>query len=285
VMIPQPIAELEEHASQIQIAAIILGVMAAIVTALISWWMAGFIAAPVIRACDAARQISKGKFDQRVDVRTVLVPAEMKDLAMAFNRMSDEVHHSQQILEQRVEERTEELREEIKTRKAAEEKVRFLAMHDAVTGLPNRVALHDRIDECLQQKRVVGDMLAVLFIDLDGFKPINDRYGHAMGDLVLSEIGDRLGESLRNDDIVARYGGDEFVVLLTNQHSACKAADVAEKLRMEIAGPIQINGQELQVAASIGVVTTDAKGADINKMLREADQAMYRAKSQGKNTI
>ncbi|MEH6811574.1 MAG: diguanylate cyclase [Motiliproteus sp.] len=284
VMIPQPLAELKEHAAQIQLDTFILGIVAILITALFSWWLAGLIAAPVINVRDSAQQISKGNFGLKVNNNTRFIPRELSDLATAFNRMKEEVQRSQHNLEARVEERTHELQEEIQIRKAAEEKIRFMAMHDPVTGLPNRVALHDQIDQW-RQKRIQGKILAVLFIDLDGFKPVNDTHGHDMGDAVLSLVGDRLASTLRNEDIVARYGGDEFVVILTNQGSAQHAYEVAQKLRQQIAEPMQLGNLQLNIAASIGVVTTAAKGADINKMLREADRAMYQAKSQGKNSV
>ncbi|MBL8334493.1 MAG: GGDEF domain-containing protein, partial [Rubrivivax sp.] len=130
-----------------------------------------------------------------------------------------------------------------------------------------------------------GHGLALLFIDLDRFKPINDRYGHAMGDRVLREVARRLQATLRTTDITARIGGDEFVVLLPALAQAGDSALVAEKLIAAVSAPMHLDGQELSVGASIGVITYPEGGRDAEELLRGADAAMYQVKQAGRNGV
>jgi diguanylate cyclase (GGDEF)-like protein len=158
-----------------------------------------------------------------------------------------------------------------------------LAYSDALTGLPNRMQLERDLNAALAAADRRGHALALLFIDLDRFKPINDRYGHAMGDRVLCEVARRLQGALRNTDVTARIGGDEFVVLLPALSNAGDCALVAEKLLDTLARPMHFEGHELTVGASIGLVTYPDGGRDAETLLRQADAAMYAVKQAGRN--
>ena len=158
-----------------------------------------------------------------------------------------------------------------------------LAYSDALTGLPNRMQLERDLNAALAAADRRGHALALLFIDLDRFKPINDRYGHAMGDRVLCEVARRLQGALRNTDVTARLGGDEFVVLLPALSNAGDCVLVAEKLLETLARPMHFEGHEMTVGASIGLVTYPEGGRDADTLLRQADAAMYAVKQAGRN--
>ena len=170
-------------------------------------------------------------------------------------------------------------------RKQAEEAVRFVATHDSLTKLPNRVMFAQRLEHALGQAARHGRRLAVLFIDLDRFKVINDTLGHDVGDALLRELARRLTESLRASDTVARLGGDEFVVLLEELTDPLYVTSVAQKLTAAIAQPLVVAGGEYHVTASIGASTYPDDSADAQALLKNADIAMYRAKESGRNTF
>jgi len=170
-------------------------------------------------------------------------------------------------------------------RKQAEEAVRFVATHDALTKLPNRVMFAQRLEHALSQAARHGRRLAVLFIDLDRFKVINDTLGHDVGDALLREVARRLSESLRASDTVARLGGDEFVVLLEELSDPMYVTAVAHKLLAALAQPVILEAREYHVTASIGASAFPDDSADAQALLKNADIAMYRAKEQGRNTF
>lgn len=153
-----------------------------------------------------------------------------------------------------------------------------LARHDTLTGLPNRALFDDRVNVALSAARREDTRLALLFIDLDHFKPINDQLGHAAGDLVLKAVADRILGIIRESDTAARIGGDEFVVLLRNTHGREDAANVAQKIARAIAQPLALGGQGVSVSASIGIAIYPEDGADVTTLSKSADQAMYRVK-------
>ena len=172
-------------------------------------------------------------------------------------------------------------RREIRERRQAEEVVKFAATHDPLTGLPNRLLLADRVNRVVVQSRRQGRSAALLFIDLDRFKNINDALGHEAGDRLLQNVADRLVRCVRRSDTVARHGGDEFVVLLEGFQDPRDLTQVAEKILAEVAGPMTIYGKEFQITASVGISTFPADGEDLRALLKNADVAMYRAKQQG----
>lgn len=156
---------------------------------------------------------------------------------------------------------------------------------DAVTGLPNRNLFSDRLHQALQLARRHRRQLAVLFIDLDHFKDINDSLGHGVGDLMLATMGQRFRTALRVSDTVARLGGDEFTVLLDGIHGSQYCADVAQKLLDIAQQPVTVGDHQVFTAASIGVTLYPEDGQDVETLLQRADQAMYAAKSSGRNTV
>jgi diguanylate cyclase (GGDEF)-like protein/PAS domain S-box-containing protein len=171
-------------------------------------------------------------------------------------------------------------------RKQAEEAVRFVATHDELTKLPNRVMFGQRLEHAISQAARHGRRrLAVLFLDLDRFKVINDTMGHDVGDAVLREVARRLSDSLRASDTVARLGGDEFVVLLEELSDPMYVTAVAHKLLLALAQPVVLGGREYHVTASIGASAYPDDSVDAQALLKNADIAMYRAKEHGRNTF
>ncbi len=170
-------------------------------------------------------------------------------------------------------------------RKQAEEALRFVATHDALTSLPNRVMFSQRLDHAVRRAQRHGQRLAMLFIDLDRFKEINDALGHDYGDSLLREVAHRFGQGLRSSDSVARFGGDEFVVLLEEVTDPMLVAGVAQKLGAALAERCVLAGSEYQVTASIGVSLYPDDSGDAQALLKNADIAMYRAKERGGNTF
>ncbi len=156
-----------------------------------------------------------------------------------------------------------------------------LATHDALTGLPNRLLLADRLEQALVQARRAQNRVALLFLDLDGFKTINDSLGHAIGDLVLKAVAQRLTASLRATDTVARQGGDEFIVVLSDLATIEAVDTVTQKLITHLTAPYDIQGQILYVGTSIGVTIFPDDGVDRDTLLKNCDIAMYRAKETG----
>ncbi|MCC7284843.1 MAG: EAL domain-containing protein, partial [Burkholderiaceae bacterium] len=174
---------------------------------------------------------------------------------------------------------------DITSRKQAEARIEYLATHDSLTGLPNRVMFAELLSHVLASARRNERRFAVLFIDLDRFKFINDSLGHDAGDALLREVARRLKESLRASDIVARLGGDEFVMLLQDLNSAEESATIARKLLSAVIRPIELNSQECRVTASIGISLFPDDARDEMLLMTHADLAMYHAKEEGKNNF
>jgi len=175
---------------------------------------------------------------------------------------------------------------DITARKEAEERIEYQAYHDALTDLPNRFLFLDRLVIALAQAKRHNRCVAVLFLDLDHFKVVNDTLAHSAGDDLLRAVALRLTSCLRSEDTVARLGGDEFVFILPNVHpsgAAASAARVAEKVLDVVRTPFVINGQELFVTASIGIAMSPHDGMEPETLVKNADAAMYRAKDQGRN--
>ncbi len=186
-------------------------------------------------------------------------------------------------LERRVEERTRELQDEIAARKRIEETIRQMAYFDALTGLPNRVLFNDRLSQALTYAERNNEMVAVMLLDLDRFKTINDTLGHAMGDKVLKAVAQRLRASLRAEDTVARVGGDEFPILLPGVRQVDDAVKVAEKIVETLRPPLDLDGHRLYATASVGLALFPVHGADGAALIKNADSALYRAKDRGRD--
>jgi diguanylate cyclase (GGDEF)-like protein/PAS domain S-box-containing protein len=205
------------------------------------------------------------------------------DDVTAQREAADALRRARDELELRVQERTAELQAEIAERRQAEARVHHMAYHDALTGLPNRVLLAERLDRAVHGARRDDHKLALLFIDLDRFKTINDTLGHAAGDHLLKEVAHRLCTVVRAGDTVARLGGDEFVVLAPGVESADECVLVADKIIAALAEPITYEGRGLHSSPSIGICVFPDDGADVASLMRKADAAMYQAKAAGRN--
>jgi diguanylate cyclase (GGDEF)-like protein/PAS domain S-box-containing protein len=171
---------------------------------------------------------------------------------------------------------------DLRDRIAAQERIRFLAQHDALTGLPNRTSFMERAQQRLVKALSHQGTLALLFVDLDHFKRVNDSLGHLAGDAVLQTVAARLVAGLRASDLVARFGGDEFVVLLDGREGASDVAEVAAKLLNTIEAPIHGDGPSISITPSIGVALFPEHAQSAAELTRHADTAMYRAKAQGR---
>lgn len=169
-------------------------------------------------------------------------------------------------------------------RKNTEDRIRHMAHHDALTGLPNRILLEDRIQQAMLYAQRYDRQVTVAFIDLDNFKLINDSLGHKAGDELLKTVAKRMAECVRATDIVVRLGGDEFVIVLLDQTGNTEAlAPKLQMIRDAIAEPVYVGGQKLQITSSIGLAMYPFDGSDAETLLMNADAAMYRAKEQGRN--
>ncbi len=174
---------------------------------------------------------------------------------------------------------------DITERKSIQDRLIHMASHDALTDLPNRVLLADRVDQAVALARRGRGRIAVLMLDLDHFKPVNDTFGHAVGDALLQELARRLRTSVRDSDTVARIGGDEFVVMLPNVRDQDDALRIAHKIRFTMERPFVIDRRHLTLSATIGIAIYPEHGIDGMELMQNADIAMYRAKQCGRNQL
>jgi diguanylate cyclase (GGDEF)-like protein/PAS domain S-box-containing protein len=174
---------------------------------------------------------------------------------------------------------------DITDRKMAEQRVAHMAHHDALTGLPNRVLLRDRIQHAIAHAHRAGSKIAVLFIDLDRFKTINDSLGHQLGDRLLQAVASRILVCVREGDTVARVGGDEFVIVIPGIDTSADASTVAGKILEVLGNAFHLHGNDLHVGASVGISLYPSDGADAETLMRNADTAMYAAKDAGRGNF
>ncbi|MDD5285963.1 MAG: EAL domain-containing protein [Desulfuromonadaceae bacterium] len=172
---------------------------------------------------------------------------------------------------------------DISERKAADERIHFMAHHDELTGLPNRALLHDRILQAIMSAPRLKRKVAILFLDLDRFKNINDTLGHSIGDLLLQSVAERLKGCMRSSDTVARLGGDEFIAVIPDLNDGAHAATIAQKILDSISNHFVIREIELHTTASIGISIFPDDGTANEELIANADVAMYRAKESGRN--
>jgi len=191
---------------------------------------------------------------------------EWHDIEEALNEMATKIHQSYSDLENK------------------QETLDHLAHHDVLTGLPNRLLFMDRLQQSIDYSKRHEQKIALLFIDLDQFKNINDSLGHAVGDQLLKSVAQRISQTIRNSDSAARLGGDEFTVLLQNVTSPLNVSEIANKLLERLNQPIDVEGHELYATISIGVCLYPDNGDDAATLLKHADAAMYKAKQEGRNT-
>ena len=264
------------------------------------------ITAPISRLAKLADGIASGQMQEPLKVKG---GGEVEEIAHILNgvvtgisnyKLEMDVDH--QLLSMKVEERTSQLsRRNAELNKAVEQvtrtknRLRQMAYYDSLTSLPNRRLFTEQLSLLLKLSQRNGQMLALLFLDLDNFKRINDSLGHSAGDLLLREVGQRLSSCVRDSDVVAHYvdpsakidvsrlGGDEFTVVLNQVDKPESAAMVAERLMAALAEPMLIDGHELVVTPSLGIALAPEHAADVDGLLRCADTAMYNAKSAGKS--
>jgi len=211
---------------------------------------------------------------------------------------ADDLHHANIELAQEVTERAvieaeladtktdlAEVRDDLSKSQANEKETRRSSLQDALTGLPNRVSFEQDLDQGLRQAKRHGWGLAVLFIDIDKFKSVNDSYGHGLGDKVLVMMANRLRSFLRDEDTVSRWGGDEFVCLLLEVKQAADVARLAKKMASRIAEACELDGIFLSIRASIGIAIYPADGETADTLFRNADTAMFKAKGTGKEVV
>lgn len=165
------------------------------------------------------------------------------------------------------------------------EELRHMAQHDSLTGLPNRALFSDRVASQIAYAKRHGGRFAMIFLDLDKFKPVNDNYGHGVGDLLLQQVAKRLLDSIRGSDTVGRIGGDEFVLLIGELAGPDDALALAEKIRQEVRQPYRVDGHELIVSCCLGIAIYPDDGADEITLAKRADAAMYRAKDGGRDSV
>ena len=173
---------------------------------------------------------------------------------------------------------------DVSERQKAEKRAQYLAQHDGLTGLPNRLLMQDRLHQAISQARRGGGLVALMFVDLDRFKTVNDSFGRVIGDTLLKEVAQRLTACLRDTDTVARLGGDEFTIMLPDATNAQGVGEVAQRVLSEFARPFSDGEQELYVSASIGISLFPRDGSDPDELVKHADRAMYSAKDSGRNS-
>jgi diguanylate cyclase len=228
----------------------IRGALFALVGVVVSLLLAGWIASPVRRLALSARAMEKGDFNRPVPIAG---PSEVRALGRGFATMARAIAD--------------------------------LAQHDVLTGLPNRRLLNERLTQAITLARRRGTSLAVLFLDLDRFKHVNDSLGHEVGDKLLQSVSQRLQAAVRTSDTISRQGGDEFVLLLSEVAHGSDAAYTAQKMIAALGAPHAIDNQDLHITASIGVSLYPDDGEDAETLLKNADTAMYHAKERGPNSF
>ena len=222
---------------------------------------------------------------------------EISELSQSINNMLDgledlqkEIYEANNFLEKKVLERTDELQftnhrleNEIIERKKIQDEVTFLAYHDALTGLPNRLLLTDRLKQGILRANRQETLISIMFIDLDGFKIINDTLGHDQGDQLLKQFAERLSDIVRKNDTVCRIGGDEFILYINGYNAEDDLDIIASKIMDNFKKPFSLKGQEYFITGSMGISQYPIDGDDVDTLIKNADMAMYKAKGLGKN--
>ncbi|MBB1441158.1 diguanylate cyclase, partial [Shewanella sp. SG41-4] len=274
VMIPQPLDELFARAESEIYTTYWVALLSFSACLLLSWWITGLITRPIAALTLQVRDLAGQQRAIAPLVKQRIETTEFLVLFDSFHRMSKEVINSQADLAQRVKDKTADLGK-------AKSEALYLAHHDQVTGLPNRMSIRKTIQQLIDSKR----SFFLLFIDLDGFKNINDTYGHGAGDSLLVSIGQHVSQNLESGDILARYGGDEFVLLLQGDNQRDNVYSRSNKVLALIKQPYVINSHTLLVSACIGISQYDGEDIDTDGLIHRADVAMYQAKHAGKDQV
>lgn len=242
----------------------------------IAWLVQKIISDPLLRLHRVSQKVFEtGDYSLRVDIES---GDELGQLGEAFNRMLTQIEQRDLMMEKQVSQRTRELQ------KLAEE-FRYRALHDTLTGLPNRALLNEEFNRAAAHANRTGKQFAVLLLDLDNFKIINDTYGHDVGDELLKNVANKIRSVLRAEDIVCRLGGDEFIILLEGVENSRHIDSLGENLLNILQREIWVSGRPLKVGVSIGASFYPQHGTDINELKRNADIAMYCAKGAGKHQL
>lgn len=282
VIIPQPYSEIQARARKTKLIALLVSGIGLVLALLVSWRLTIYILGPIHSVIEASRALGAGYKIESLGLARRRMPKELHILLRTFDQMAAEVSSARTTLEDRVVARTQALQKEVERRKALEAQLIRQATHDALTGLPNRRLLEQRLREATDSSVRSRQPLALLFIDLDGFKAVNDRYGHKLGDRLLVQVSARLRHNLRKTDSVFRLGGDEFVVLLKQAKSVESVSDIANHLLYVLKQPFSIQSYEVRVGASIGMrISHSWSRESAEDILSDADSAMYKAKEKG----
>lgn len=290
VMVPQPLAELEAQANRVKIVALQIVAVGIIVAIVLSWLVAGYLAKPVQAVAEAARALMDEKLETRIAKLPRFIPSELRSLATTFNNMISRIEEQVAVRTEQLSTANVLLKKEVEERKQADMFIEHLAYHDSLTGLPNRRLMLNRLQEAIDNAKENQLLGALIFLDLDRFKTLNDALGHPVGDALLIEVALRLKQVCPSENVIARLGGDEFVILLdklnTNAEEIRNSAQlIAQKILKKLSEPYFIQGYEHHITASIGVTLFSPHNATTADVLKCADTAMYRAKLAGKNTI
>lgn len=261
VLIQQPLRVAYAPISRMQRDILLVGLALAVAFSGVGWWLAGRLARPLQAMAEAADEIRAG--------RAVALPdlGGSREVAMLQRSLSDMLHN-------------------LTRHKAELTQMQGLAFQDRLTGLPNRRFFESYLEEQVPSLEAQGGTLTFLFIDLDGFKPVNDRLGHSAGDFVLTATARRLAEQLRDGDIMLRLGGDEFVAVLRSRSEIPqqRATSLAQRLISCVNQPIDLaDGESVQVGCSIGIASWPRHGADVHQAIARADESLYQAKAAGRN--
>jgi diguanylate cyclase len=260
----QPLATAVAQADQLGVTMLQIVILLTLGSVLIAVVLARTVTRPINLMSRVVDRFGAGGLDTELPVGR---SDEIGVLARSFQRMRKQIDG--------------QLAELLQSR----DELKRLAQHDALTGLPNRLLFNDRVEHALATARRDHTQFAVMFIDLDNFKPVNDDFGHGVGDQLLKCIAGRIQVAVRESDTVARIGGDEFVILLRHVQQADDAIAVAEKVRAAAAQPCNIEGREIAVSASIGIAIYPEHGIDVLTLSKHADIAMYQAKESGRDSI
>lgn len=260
VIARQPLDEAYAPARDTTRNILLWGSALAIIFALLGWLIAGYFTRPLRQIAEAADRLSAGEISVIPELKST---REIETLSNSIRHLVESLTHQQNALGM----------------------MENLAHHDALTGLPNRVALESYLPRAQQHSQAHNNCLALFYLDLDGFKPVNDQFGHAAGDQLLREVAVRLRGCLREGDLVARLGGDEFlmVLLVPNNEALTQAQQVAERTLLALREPIDLGDNRVQIGCSIGGALWPLDSSNMAETLELADQSLYRAKHAGKN--
>ena len=249
----------------------------------------GYTAAEVIGRTPAAVQSGVHPVEFYTALWKTITGGEVFCGVLANRRKNGDLYHEEKTIAPIRDERGEithfvSTGRDVTERLLAAARCEHLANHDSLTGLPNRALFIDRLTQAMLRCQREQTELALLFIDLDRFKAINDSLGHSVGDDVLSQVAERLRSVVRDEDSVARLGGDEFTVIVEGLKRKTVSSRVSQAIIDTFAAPFMVDGRELSVGASVGIATFPGDGTDLSSLLRHADIAMYCAKASGRNT-